>query len=152
MRSDAYWWEAEFAREHDPTGLACEANRFRYRRFARAILRIAADAPPYDVARVRAAVWRSGSRFDVSAAPGRAAQAGWRCESTADFAARVLAEAPERIRLLGGEPSPGLGVVPYVDRRPPVDDGRIELARYLREQAVSATRHRFGSLAPELAP
>jgi RHH-type proline utilization regulon transcriptional repressor/proline dehydrogenase/delta 1-pyrroline-5-carboxylate dehydrogenase len=152
VRSDAYWWEAEFAREHDPSALACEANRFRYRRFARAVLRIAEDAAHYAVARALAAAARSGSRFEVSAAPGRAVEPGWRCESAADFARRMADAAPERIRLLGSEALPGLGVVPYVDRRPPVDDGRIELARYLREQAVSATRHRFGSLAPELAP
>ena len=34
----------------------------------------------------------------------------------------------------------------YLDARPPVDDGRIELLRYVREQAVSRTLHRFGNL------
>jgi hypothetical protein len=32
-----------------------------------------------------------------------------------------------------------------LDDRPPVAEGRIELARWSREQAVSATAHRHGN-------
>jgi RHH-type proline utilization regulon transcriptional repressor/proline dehydrogenase/delta 1-pyrroline-5-carboxylate dehydrogenase len=153
VRSDAFWWAAEFSREHDPSGLASEANRFRYRPFARGIVRVAADAARYEVERALAAVACSGSRFSVSAAPGYPApEAGWRSEEAREFAARVRAEAPERVRSVGTEKVPGLPVAPFVDRRPVLDDGRLELARYLREQSVSATRHRFGSPAPELVP
>ena len=151
-RSDAYWWAAEFAREHDPSGLACEANRFRFRPIARGIVRVGADAPRYEVERVLLAVACTGAAFEISVAPGFAGSLAGRREDAAAFAARVAAEAPARVRTIGGETIAGIGVEPYVDGRPPIDDGRIELARYLREQVVSATRHRFGSVAPELFP
>jgi RHH-type proline utilization regulon transcriptional repressor/proline dehydrogenase/delta 1-pyrroline-5-carboxylate dehydrogenase len=55
-----------------------------------------------------------------------------------------------KVRLLG-HPSPevyaavhGAGVT--VDDNPVVDRGRIELPRWTREQAVSRTRHRYGTV------
>ncbi|HJR24283.1 MAG TPA: hypothetical protein VJ804_02335, partial [Acidimicrobiales bacterium] len=53
----------------------------------------------------------------------------------------------DRVRLVGSHDLtaadvPGI----HVDTRPPVDDGRIELLRYVREQTVSRTLHRFGNL------
>lgn len=67
-----------------------------------------------------------------------------RREPAPAFAAAVAATAPDRVRLLGTEAVPGAAPATYVDDRPVVGDGRIELARYLREQAVSRTAHRFG--------
>ena len=37
--SDAWWMKYEFGIEHDPSALECEANVFRYRPFARCLIR-----------------------------------------------------------------------------------------------------------------
>ena len=52
-----------------------------------------------------------------------------------------------RVRLVGSEPELGrLEPAVHVDARPPVLLGRVELLRYLREQTVSRTLHRFGNV------
>ena len=54
-----------------------------------------------------------------------------------------------RVRLLGSEhPLHELEPRIHVDARPPVLLGRVELLRYLREQTVSRTLHRFGNVVP----
>jgi hypothetical protein len=67
-------------------------------------------------------------------------------EASADLLAR-LAGGPGRVRLLGSEPAlAALEPAVHVDGRPPVLLGRIELLRYVREQAVSRTLHRYGNV------
>jgi RHH-type proline utilization regulon transcriptional repressor/proline dehydrogenase/delta 1-pyrroline-5-carboxylate dehydrogenase len=39
-----------------------------------------------------------------------------------------------------------------VDDSPVVDHGRIELLRWVREQAISRTRHRYGNVLPDPIP
>jgi hypothetical protein len=71
-------------------------------------------------------------------------------EDTDALIARLQAPDPSavaRIRLFGEEP--GLHVLEpriHVDARPTVLLGRVELLRYLREQTVSRTLHRFGNV------
>ena len=69
------------------------------------------------------------------------------------FVARLVALGVERVRLIGAEASIELrrsatqaGI--HVADQSVVPDGRIELLHYVREQAVSTTRHRFGNLLP----
>jgi RHH-type proline utilization regulon transcriptional repressor/proline dehydrogenase/delta 1-pyrroline-5-carboxylate dehydrogenase len=146
--SDAYWWEHEFAVEHDPSALFCESNVFRYRPLPSMVVRVTADARPLDVARVVCAATRSGTRFTVWADTAYAGRLSAGRSSATDFARQMRAEPPGRLRLVGSAERP-LGDLPteaYVDRRAPVLDGRVELARYLREQSVSTTLHRFGNL------
>jgi len=157
-RSDAHWWTTEFTVDHDPTGLFCEANVFRYRPLPVAVVRIAADSPVADVARVLVAVTLTGSETDISvdpAFPVRLPIVTHRVEPSAEFVERMAAEAPPRVRHLGREALGriDLPIETFLDDRPVVTDGRIELARYLREQAVSRTLHRFGNLvqAPPVA-
>jgi hypothetical protein len=61
-----------------------------------------------------------------------------------------LRSTPEaRVRLLGEEPGlADLEPAVHVDARLPVLLGRVELLRYLREQTLSWTVHRFGSVVP----
>ena len=42
--SDARWWEGHFSREHDPSGLFCESNVFRYRPLDGAAARVGVEA------------------------------------------------------------------------------------------------------------
>jgi RHH-type proline utilization regulon transcriptional repressor/proline dehydrogenase/delta 1-pyrroline-5-carboxylate dehydrogenase len=141
-RSDAWWHRHHFSLDHDPSGLFCESNVFRYRPLGRLVIRVQPAARPVEVARVRAAAMVAGCTVEVSSALE---------ESTADFVARLLADPPVRVRLLGGQSSesPELGAldaVCFVDDRPPVADGRVEGLRYRREQSVSRTLHRFGNV------
>jgi RHH-type proline utilization regulon transcriptional repressor/proline dehydrogenase/delta 1-pyrroline-5-carboxylate dehydrogenase len=150
VRSDAHWWADEFAVDRDPSGLFCEANVFRYRPLPDLVVRVAADAAELDVARVLCAVQRSGSPVTVSVHQDYAGPLGEVDHvraSAGEFAATVTGRPPARIRALGSVPVPeALPAAPNVDRRAVVLNGRIELARYLREQAVSRTLHRFGNI------
>ena len=138
---DERWWSSEFAVEHDPTGLFCEANLFRYRPLSRVGLRVGLDASEVEVERVRAGAGRCGVPLVESAAAD---------ESDEDYAARLPSLGVERIRVVG---SIGDGVRSAAGRshvhlatEPVTSSGRIELLHYLREQSVSRTLHRFGNL------
>ncbi len=156
-RSDALWWSTEFAVDHDPAGLFCESNRFRYRPIPGFTVRVGADASPLHLARVLLAAAVTGVapvvslHPDVSLEPEAALSlvtgATMLVESTAEVLARLAPPALGRVRLLGAEPelSP-LEPAVHVDARPPVLLGRVELLRCLREQAVSRTLHRYGNV------
>ena len=68
-RSDARAWRTEFAAVHDPSGLFCESNEYRYRALPTIVVRVAAGARPVDVARVLAAATLVDAPLHVSAAP-----------------------------------------------------------------------------------
>ena len=141
IADDARWWEQEFAVEHDPSALFCEANVFRYRPLPRIGLRIGPDVPDVHVERVRRAATRCGVPI---------VESSHRTEPESAFAARLGTLDVVRVRVLGavGDELRRAAVAAGVHL---ADDavtcsGRVELAHYLREQAVSETRHRFGNL------
>ena len=141
----------EFAAVHDPSGLFCESNEFRYRALPTIVVRVAANARPFDVARVLAAATLVDAPLHVSVAPDYAGPLGRvvrRDENADDFIEWAQRALPDRVRLLGDEPALLTDLPPttFLDDRPPIGDGRIELLRYLREQTVSRTLHRFGNL------
>jgi RHH-type proline utilization regulon transcriptional repressor/proline dehydrogenase/delta 1-pyrroline-5-carboxylate dehydrogenase len=157
--SDAYWMAAEFGPGQDEAALFCEANVLRYRPLPSVIVRVATGpgASPLGLARVLLASVAAGvaSGLTVSVHPG--ARAGTSplpgipvvTESADELALRLAGLPGTRVRLLGDEA--GLRVLEppvHVDARPPVLLGRVELLRYLREQTVSRTLHRFGSVVP----
>ena len=156
--SDSYWWITDFGLDHDPTGLYCESNVLRYRPLPGLTVRVAPGAAPFDVARVLVAVAGVGAAAVVSLHPdaaGAVEPATVRLlprstsvvETAADLAARVAGLPSARVRLVGSEPELGrLEPAVHVDARPPVLLGRVELLRYLREQTVSRTLHRFGNV------
>jgi RHH-type proline utilization regulon transcriptional repressor/proline dehydrogenase/delta 1-pyrroline-5-carboxylate dehydrogenase len=71
-------------------------------------------------------------------------------ESDDALAARLADSGAARVRLLaGGSNDLRLAAVDAglaVDDNPIVDHGRIELLRWLREQSVTATTHRYGTV------
>jgi RHH-type proline utilization regulon transcriptional repressor/proline dehydrogenase/delta 1-pyrroline-5-carboxylate dehydrogenase len=160
--SDAYWVAAEFGTGHDPAGLFCEANVFRYRPLPHVTIRVApgADATSFGLARtVVAAVGAgAGPGLVVSLHPAVAASGvagGARpgvevvTEKADELVARLRGSTGARVRLLGSEPELAeLEPAVHVDARPPVLLGRVELLRYLREQLVSRTLHRYGNVVP----
>ena len=139
--SDAEAWQSEFSLEHDPSGLFCESNRFRYRPLASMALRVEADAACRDVERVRQAAGQCGVRLIES----HAAE-----ESDADFAVRIRSLGVERVRLLGtcGTETrlAANDASVHVCDNPVTAEGRLELLHYLREQAVSQAAHRYGNV------
>jgi RHH-type transcriptional regulator, proline utilization regulon repressor / proline dehydrogenase / delta 1-pyrroline-5-carboxylate dehydrogenase len=127
--SDASWWREEFGVEHDPTGLAAEANVFRYRPLPGLRLVVGDGAAARDVLRVHLAGACAGVAVtevgvDVEPEPGERL--------------RVVGEVPTTLRRAAAEVGASL-----VDA-PVLADGRREMLSVLREQAISATRHRFG--------
>jgi RHH-type proline utilization regulon transcriptional repressor/proline dehydrogenase/delta 1-pyrroline-5-carboxylate dehydrogenase len=150
--SDAYWIRRHFGIGHDPSGLRSEANIFRYRPLGRVVVRVEADARPADAVRVLVAAVGSGCTVQLSLAPGarQLPTPGLSAvtESAEELAKRLLARPPERVRVIGTCPAQlrRLTSACYVDTRPVVADGRVELLRYHREQAISRTMHRYGSV------
>ncbi|HWB01545.1 MAG TPA: bifunctional proline dehydrogenase/L-glutamate gamma-semialdehyde dehydrogenase [Verrucomicrobiales bacterium] len=137
-------WNAYFSLPHDPSALRCERNAFRYRPCRGVILRLAVpDAAVESAARAAAGI--CGVPLTVSHGS---------VESDAAFAARLpqLAASAEFLRtitppsdeVLRASFAAGLN---WIDA-PFSANGRVELTRWLREQSVSETRHRYGNLMP----
>lgn len=159
---DAAAWNEEFGIEHDRTGLVCESNVFRYRPLLQPLqIRIGSGTALRDVLRLHLAALLTGSPVRFSAPEQVAAELGAtgitiEAQSDADFAAVVHEGASMRVRALG-DVDPGLYEAAAESGSVVLDgdvlaDGRRELLYFLHEQTVTATRHRFGVISPELAP
>ena len=138
---DDHWWAEEYGRGHDPAGLFCESNVFRYRPLPVVGLRVGRGVPTAHVERVRAAAQRCGVPLLES----------WETdEDEASFAARVGRLGTTRVRVLGPVSTElrqaAVAAHVHLADDPVTRSGRLELAHYLREQSVSETRHRFGNL------
>ncbi len=139
--SDRRWWRDHFALEHDPTGLFCEANIFRYRPLPAIGIWIGDGASPIEVDRVVAAA----KVCAVPAVVGSAAQ-----ESALAFVEQAVTRGIERVRVVGaasGELRMAAAEhLVHLADGPVTANGRVELLHYLREQAVARTLHRFGNV------
>jgi RHH-type proline utilization regulon transcriptional repressor/proline dehydrogenase/delta 1-pyrroline-5-carboxylate dehydrogenase len=134
------WWRDHFSRAHDPSGLRCETNVFRYRPCRGVVLRLEdGDTRSLELARKAAQV--CGTRLHVSLS-GQ--------ESEESLAARLPALAAEAEFLRTVQPpsdallrSAYAAGLNWIDA-PLLCDGRHELTHWLREQSISETRHRYG--------
>ncbi|MGI9608463.1 MAG: bifunctional proline dehydrogenase/L-glutamate gamma-semialdehyde dehydrogenase [Acidimicrobiales bacterium] len=136
------WWRTHFSIDHDPTGLFCEANIFRYRPLRRVLLRIGEGADADDLDLVRRAAEVCGVELVESTSSH---------ETTVELAARLASLCIDRIRAVGSSVSDELRIAAHaagvhIADQPVTAAGRLELQHYLREQAVSRTLHRFGNL------
>jgi RHH-type proline utilization regulon transcriptional repressor/proline dehydrogenase/delta 1-pyrroline-5-carboxylate dehydrogenase len=139
-------WATHFAIAHDPSALRCESNVFRYRPCRGVILRLD-TREEHTIERAKLAAEITGAPLTISVREE---------ESDAQFIARLpeLAERAEFLRtvatpcgdVLRAAQDAGLN---WIDA-PLLATGRIELTRWLREQTLSETRHRYGQL-PEPA-
>ena len=130
----------------------------RYRPLPSVIVRVATGpaASPFALARVVLAAVAAGvTGLTLSAQPGARGSSPQLSgipvvvESENEVVTRLAEARESRVRLLGDEPGlTALEPAVHVDARAPVLLGRIELLRYLREQTVSRTLHRFGSVVP----
>jgi RHH-type proline utilization regulon transcriptional repressor/proline dehydrogenase/delta 1-pyrroline-5-carboxylate dehydrogenase len=134
-------WEAHFATDHDVTGLRSESNVLRHVPIGPAIVRIGADTPAgaLDAAQRAAAI--VGVPLTVSDA---------HTEPDVALEARLDALAPARLRALtaiGDELARACHRRDIaVDRAAVTAVGLLELPHWLREQAISRTLHRYGSI------
>jgi RHH-type proline utilization regulon transcriptional repressor/proline dehydrogenase/delta 1-pyrroline-5-carboxylate dehydrogenase len=149
--SDQEAWEASYGRVADVAALGVERNVFRY---LPTPVTIRSEGPPVLLARVLLAAARAGARVTVSS--GSAVPVGEHVvESAEEWQRRVAKDHPERVRLVGSSRS---ATAMAVDGDPAVaiyaDDvtgaGRVELLPFLREQSVSITNHRYGSVTHTL--
>ena len=168
--SDAHVWATELGRSVDVSQLRFEANVFRYRPVPAYWVRTEPGLRRVELLRVVLAAETTGTQMRISLDPATSAElkamAGQspevdaalrelagrvdRSEPTGAFLARVeRGEVAGRVRVLGD--APGLlrelasEDVTIVDG-PVLATGRRELLSLLREQAISATMHRFGQL------
>ena len=133
-------WQDHFAVEHDPTSLRCESNVFRYRPCRGVVLRLATrDEATITHAKLAAEV--AGVPLTLSVATE---------ESDEQFAARLpgLAQQAEFLRVVTPQSDDVLRAVHAsglnLIEAPFTSVGRVELRYWVREQAVSKTRHRYG--------
>ena len=156
--SDAYWHAREFSREHDPSGLRCESNVFRYRPFPQAILRAADDLPDIEVARLLLIPSAMGIAAELSLPRPRHWLEGLglsvRIESDEILANRLM-DAPRDSVVLRAPHASGLLEQAALDARvrfvnnPVLWNARLEWLAWLREQSISETRHRYGNHLPK---
>jgi RHH-type proline utilization regulon transcriptional repressor/proline dehydrogenase/delta 1-pyrroline-5-carboxylate dehydrogenase len=134
-------WADHFNIDHDPTGLFCEANVFRYRPLEQVGVWFGAGATERD----RTLVERSFTV--VGTAPVHPDDS----ESLGEFAARVGELGVERVRVVGHRPTESeyrhaVDTAVHFATAPVSRFGRVELLHLVREQAISRTLHRFGNL------
>lgn len=156
-------WVSEFGVERDVSGIEVERNVFRYRPMP-VTIRLAEGAPLTDLFRVVVAGLRAGSTLAVSVpldTPSRALTVlnavgvvpavQSNDEWSEELRSRDHPVSGTRIRLIGGSlrdvtaPTYGRPDIAVYDG-PVVLAGRLEMLPFLREQAVSVTAHRFGTL------
>jgi RHH-type transcriptional regulator, proline utilization regulon repressor / proline dehydrogenase / delta 1-pyrroline-5-carboxylate dehydrogenase len=133
-------WENHFAIEHDPSALKCESNVFRYRPSRGVILRLEhGDARTITLARLAAKTTTTTLTISIR-------------EEVDDsqFLAKLkdLAQSAEFLRTIS-TPSDEVLAAAYTlglnwINASILPKGRIELTRWLREQSISETRHRYG--------
>ena len=138
----ARWWDRHFSRTTELTGLRSESNELRYRPFTPGVIvRAGAEVPDEELAKAAHAARITGTPLTVSRAGS---------ESAGALAARLVDRPDARLRLLG-PPEPEVlaaaaehGIT--VLDEPICSHGRIELVRWLREQVISRSLHRYGNV------
>ncbi len=155
--SYARWWNDEFSIEHDPSNLHGESNHFRYRPFARILLR-ASGMTDEQVAQVALAVSTCGVKLDISVEESTTMLKSLSCAVIEETEMALIQRLPECaaqygiLRVL--TPTHDLqrsanNAALQTVTSPPLANGRLELLVYLREQAVSETTHRYGNVIPK---
>lgn len=140
----------------DPSGLAAEANVLRYRPLRTVLLRAGGDVSDEEVALALAAARAVGVAVSISSPTERTGARGGAVgvaicvEDEATLAGRMPLVAVDKVRLLGS-PGDALRLAAHdaglwVDDTAVVGHPRREALRWVREQAVSETRHRHGNV------
>ncbi|MGA0932701.1 MAG: bifunctional proline dehydrogenase/L-glutamate gamma-semialdehyde dehydrogenase [Candidatus Nanopelagicales bacterium] len=138
-RSFDHAWATRFGVDTDPSGLRCESNVLRHHALDGVVVRGAKSGAAYEIAQLAAqttgtpVIWSDPAEESDSALAARLA--------TLDVE-RLRLLVPGSVELLAAAHAAGVAV----DRQPVTDAGEVELPRWLKEQAISVTRHRHGRL------
>ena len=137
-------------RSGDASGLAAEANVFRYRPLRSGLLRVGEDASDREAELALAAARAVGVTVAVTSSRELTLRARVTVEDEDTLRQRLKGVRADKLRLLGSAGADlrltahdeGL----WVDDVAVVGDPRRELLRWTREQALSETRHRHGNI------
>jgi RHH-type proline utilization regulon transcriptional repressor/proline dehydrogenase/delta 1-pyrroline-5-carboxylate dehydrogenase len=142
------WWHSTGSQAIDRTGLAVEKNFQRYRHHLKEITVRVDDTFDEDQrALIDAIVREGGVRVTYSASNPVATAPEVVIESATELVAR--ADALSRVRWLAEETPPSVTLLQRgvsVDPRALAQRGDVEMARWLLEQSVSITHHRYGNV------
>jgi RHH-type proline utilization regulon transcriptional repressor/proline dehydrogenase/delta 1-pyrroline-5-carboxylate dehydrogenase len=144
------WWDRHFALDHDPSGLAAESNVFRYRPLSRVHLRLHG---PDDLGAAETAAHAARVAGVAVSFSTRSPAGAFEVVDDAALAQRLGAMGIDRLRVLGPvadevrRAAAEAGV--ELDDQPVTGHGRVELLRWVREQAVSRSTHRYGNIVAE---
>jgi len=148
-RGAAVVWDQEMA-PTDPSGLRAEANVFRYRPLQRVLVRVGPHVANDHLQLALIAADAIGVEVEISAPVTLRGFGAVTIESDATLAERLPAVSADKLRLLGGASDElrlaGHDAGLWVDDLPVVSDPSLELLRWVREQALSETRHRHGNI------
>ena len=144
------WWDSIGSAARDLTGLTVERNLIRYRPMGTPILvRVDAGTRSADLESVRRLAARTGTRIVLSCATSRGADTA--VESVEEAVRRVAGGQVSRVRWLSAEDPGDLALVGLdagvsVDRRPLAAAVAVEGPRWMHEQSVCVTAHRYGNV------
>lgn len=134
----------------DPSGLLAEANVLRYRPLRTVLLRAGTEAGDEEVALALAAARAVDVAVTVSSPAERSVGRPIIVEDESTLAGRISLLSVDKVRLIGAAgdtlrlAAHDAGL--WVDDIPVVGHPARELLRWVREQAVSETRHRHGNV------
>ncbi len=149
LASAATWWDERGARALDETGLSSERNLARYVRARRPVaVRLDEHVTPEQVRYLRGLCGLAGLTVEFSAGAVIRGLLDITLESPEEMAGRSAEFA--RVRWLSREAPPTPAFLEHgasVDPRPLAQHGAVELPRWLLEQSVAITNHRYGDVA-----
>jgi RHH-type proline utilization regulon transcriptional repressor/proline dehydrogenase/delta 1-pyrroline-5-carboxylate dehydrogenase len=142
------WWHDVAAKARDESGLEAERNYVRYRHYlAPIVVRIDDSFSSEALAYLRGLEELAGLTLDVSADTVARGVVEVTLESADELVARV--PAATKVRWLAREDAPALALLERgvsIDRRELAQAGAVELSRWLQEQSVAITNHRYGNI------
>ena len=141
-------WQNHFSTGHDPAGLHAERNTFRYRT-SRGVFVFLEAIDPVVITLVRRAAEIAKTTVFIYV----------RSTESDDNCIKELHDWFPRLEIFRTLTLPSEGILRAAHaagynwiHAPMVASGRIELTRWVREQAVSETRHRHGHIRETAAP
>jgi len=148
LASATTWWSDVGSKARDESGLAAESNFVRFRQTLRPVaLRIDGTFTLDQLTYLRGLIALGGLDVDFSAAAPVSTVAEVTIETIDALVERASSFA--KIRWLSGESVPTLALLEKgvsVDRRELAQSGSVELPRWLLEQSVAVTNHRYGNV------
>ncbi|MTB16067.1 MAG: aldehyde dehydrogenase family protein, partial [Actinobacteria bacterium] len=148
IESSSHWWDAIGSKAIDASGLLVERNYQLYKISHRTyVVRIDESTSLDAINYIHWVGEKTGSTIEFSTERENIRVAHAIVESVSDLAARLV--SPEKVRWLSNELLPAsvlLNKGISADTRPIAARGDVELPRWVLEQSVSITNHRYGNV------